>query len=154
VESELGIRVHLRDVGTIFDLADVTAPGPTGGRSRLCSLTPSSRCFHHATTATSPPHCSRVKSSALRTAIQRACRATGTPLWSPHDLKHRRISLLHAQGKTWAEISELVGNASAKVLSDTYTHVLMDERELDYVGVIAERLGASTILRRPETMEV
>jgi integrase len=95
-----------------------------------------------------------VKSSALRTAIQRACRATGTPLWSPHDLKHRRISLLHAQGKTWAEISELVGNASAKVLSDTYTHVLMDERELDYVGVIAERLGASTILRRPETMEV
>jgi hypothetical protein len=40
------------------------------------------------------------------------------------------------------------------VLSDTYTHVLMDERELDYARVIAERLGASTILGRPETMEV
>jgi hypothetical protein len=62
--------------------------------------------------------------------------------------------MLHAQGKTWAEIDELVGNRSAKVLADTYTHVLMDEREIDYARVIAERLGASTILRRPETMEV
>ncbi|HET6617613.1 MAG TPA: hypothetical protein VFH69_07380 [Gemmatimonadota bacterium] len=81
-----------------------------------------------------------MKSTGLRTAIARACRATGTPLWSPHDLKHRRISLLHAQGRTWAEIAELVGNGSAKVLADTYTHVLMDERELDYASVIAERL--------------
>ncbi|HET9288099.1 MAG TPA: site-specific integrase [Gaiella sp.] len=83
-----------------------------------------------------------VKSDALRTAIAKACRATGTPLWSPHDLKHRRISLLHAQGKSWAEIAELVGNRSAKLLADTYTHVLMDERELDYGSIIAERLGA------------
>lgn len=81
-----------------------------------------------------------MKSTGLRTAIARVCRATGTPLWSPHDLKHRRISLLHAQGRTWAEIAELVGNRSAKVLADTYTHVLMDERELDYASVIAGRL--------------
>jgi hypothetical protein len=32
----------------------------------------------------------------------------------------------------WARISALVGNRCAKVLSDTYTHVLMDEREIDY----------------------
>jgi integrase len=79
-----------------------------------------------------------VKSSALRTSIARACRATGTPLWSPHDLKHRRISLLHAQGKSWAQIAELVGNRSPRLLSDTYTHVLMDERELDYENLITE----------------
>lgn len=36
---------------------------------------------------------------------------------------------------------ELVGNRSAKVLADSYTHVLMDERELDYEALIAERLG-------------
>jgi hypothetical protein len=83
-----------------------------------------------------------VKSDALRTAIAKTCRATGTPLWSPHDLKHRRISLLHAQGKSWAEIAELVGNRSAKLLADTYTHVLIDEREVDYESIIAERLGA------------
>jgi len=58
----------------------------------------------------------------------------------PHDLKHRRISLLHAQGKSWAQIAELVGNRSPKVLSDTYTHVLMDEPELDYAALIAELL--------------
>jgi hypothetical protein len=29
----------------------------------------------------------------LRTAISRACKASGTPTWSPHDLRHRRISL-------------------------------------------------------------
>lgn len=83
-----------------------------------------------------------VKSTALRTAIQRACTATGTPLWSPHDLKHRRVSLLHAQGKTWAQVAEIVGNASAVVLAKTYTHVLMDEREIDYASILAERSGS------------
>jgi integrase len=54
-------------------------------------------------------------SDALRTAIAKACRATGTPLWSPHDLKHRRISLLHARGWSWAKIGEFTGNRSLKV---------------------------------------
>ena len=70
--------------------------------------------------------------NAIRTAIAKACRATGTPLWSPHDLRHRRISLLHSQGKTWATIGAFVGQRSLKVTADTYTHVLMDERELVY----------------------
>jgi integrase len=74
---------------------------------------------------------------ALRTAIGKACKAAGIPLWSPHDLRDRRISLLHAQGKSWAQIGELVGNESKAVLADTYTHVLADETELDY----AELLG-------------
>jgi integrase len=34
----------------------------------------------------------------LRTAIARACKASGVPVFSPHDLRHRRISLLHRQG--------------------------------------------------------
>ena len=33
---------------------------------------------------------------ALRTSIAKACRAAGVPLFSPHDLRHRRISLLHS----------------------------------------------------------
>jgi integrase len=37
-------------------------------------------------------------SDALRTSIAKACRALAIPLWSPHDLRHRRISLLHQQG--------------------------------------------------------
>ena len=42
-------------------------------------------------------------SDALRTAIAKACRALAIPPWSPHDLRHRRVSLLHRQGRSWAE---------------------------------------------------
>jgi integrase len=73
---------------------------------------------------------------AIRTSIAKACRAAGIPLWSPHDLRHRRISLLHRQGRTWAEIGALVGQRSLKVTSDTYTHVLVDGRELDYATLL------------------
>ena len=74
---------------------------------------------------------------SIRTSIAKACRAGGVPLWSPHDLRHRRISLLHRQGRTWAEIGALVGQRSLKVTSDTYTHVLVDGRELDYAALLA-----------------
>lgn len=74
---------------------------------------------------------------SIRTSIAKACRAAAVPLWSPHDLRHRRISLLHRQGRTWAEIGALVGQRSLKVTSDTYTHVLVDSRELDYAVLLA-----------------
>lgn len=76
--------------------------------------------------------------NALRTAIAKACRATGTPLWSPHDLRHRRISLLHSQGNSWATIGAFVGQRSLKVTAGTYTHVLMDQRELDYAELLGD----------------
>jgi integrase len=77
------------------------------------------------------------KADALRTAIGKACAATGTPLWSPHDLRHRRISLLHARGVPWARIGELVGQRDLATTANVYSHVMVDEVELDY----AELLG-------------
>jgi integrase len=74
---------------------------------------------------------------ALRTAIAKACRAAAIPLWSPHDLRHRRISLLHLRGVPWARIAEFVGQRKLSVTADTYTHVLMDETEVDYAGVLS-----------------
>jgi integrase len=71
-------------------------------------------------------------SDALRTAIAKACRAAGVPLFSPHDLRHRRISLLHLRGVPWARIGEQVGQSDLAVTANTYSHVLTDERELDY----------------------
>jgi len=56
----------------------------------------------------------------------------GTPLFSPHDVRHRRISLRHLRGVPWVRIGEFVGQRSLKVTTDTYTHVLMYKRELDY----------------------
>jgi integrase len=77
-----------------------------------------------------------VGADRLRTAIARACRAAGVPVFSPHDLRHRRISLLHRQGRTWAEIGRFVGQRKLSVTADTYTHVLSDGRELDYAEVL------------------
>jgi integrase len=74
----------------------------------------------------------------LRTAIARACRASGTPTWSPHDLRHRRISLWHRQGETWALIGARVGQRSLSVTADTYTHVMLDDREIDHSQLVRQ----------------
>ena len=73
----------------------------------------------------------------LRTALARACKAAGVPVFSPHALRHRRISLLHAQGRSWAEIGRLVGQRKISVTADTYTHVLTDAREAAYLDLVA-----------------
>jgi hypothetical protein len=36
------------------------------------------------------------------------------------------------RGVPWARIGELVGQRDLAVTANTYTHVLMDESELDY----------------------
>jgi integrase len=77
-----------------------------------------------------------VTADRLRTAISRACVASGVPVFSPHDLRHRRISLLHLGGVPWARIGEHVGQRDLAVTANTYTHVLTDERELDYASVL------------------
>ena len=74
----------------------------------------------------------------LRTAIARACKAVGVPVFSPHDLRHRRVSVLHRQGRTWAEIARFVGQRKLSITADTYTHVLIDGREVDYDSLLAQ----------------
>jgi integrase len=73
----------------------------------------------------------------FRTGIARACTATGTPLFSPHDLRHRRISLWHRGGVPWAQIGQWVGQTSLRMTADTYTHVLADGAELDRFQLLA-----------------
>ena len=58
-------------------------------------------------------------------------------MFSPHDLRHRRISVLHKQGKTWAELGRLVSQRKLSITADTYTHVLIDAREVDYAGLMS-----------------
>jgi integrase len=76
-------------------------------------------------------------SDRFRTALTRACTGAGVPTFSPHDLRHRRVSLLHAQGLSWARIGERVGHADLVTTARTYTHVLADEAELDYASLVA-----------------
>jgi integrase len=81
----------------------------------------------------------------FRTAITRACTAVGVPAFSPHDLRHRRISLLHLGGVPWARIGEQVGQRSLAVTADTYTHVLVDEDELDYAVLLKPTMRARMV---------
>lgn len=85
---------------------------------------PDRRIFEHVT------------SERLRTALARACTAAGVPAFSPHDLRHRRVSLLHLGGMPWARIGELVGHDDLVTTARTYTHVVADERELDYAELL------------------
>ena len=73
-----------------------------------------------------------VTADRLRTAIIRACVASGVPVFSPHGLRHRWISLQHLGGVPWARIGEHVGQRDLTVTANTYSHVLADEAELDY----------------------
>jgi integrase len=73
-----------------------------------------------------------VTGDRLRTRLTKACIAAGVPSFSPHDLRHRRVSLLHLGGMPWARIGELVGHDDITTTSRVYTHVVTDEREIDY----------------------
>ena len=77
-----------------------------------------------------------VTADRLRTAITRACTGAGVPAFSPHDLRHRRISLLHLSGVPWARIGEHVGQRNLSITANTYTHVLTDETEIDYAALV------------------
>jgi integrase len=79
-----------------------------------------------------------VTGDRLRTALTRACTAAGVPAFSPHDLRHRRVSLLHLAGEPWARIGEAVGHDDLMTTARTYTHVVADEAEVDYAPCLAK----------------
>ena len=74
--------------------------------------------------------------AGLRTAIDRACKLTGTPLFSPHGLRKRRGSLLGKQGYSLAEIAERLGDTKV-VTAEHYLYAIGDYADVDY----AELLG-------------
>ena len=82
----------------------------------------------------------QVTGDSLRTALTRACTAAGVPAFSPHDLRHRRVSLMHLAGVPWARIGEQVGHDDITTTSRVYTHVLADERETDYPSLLESGL--------------
>jgi integrase len=72
--------------------------------------------------------------------MARACRHAGVPAYSPHDLRHRRISLWHGQGVPARELADRVGHARPSMSLDVYSHVLLDPREItsgEYATVLS-----------------
>jgi integrase len=68
--------------------------------------------------------------AAIRTAITKACKATGTPHFSPHGLRRRRGSLYYKRTGSLADVAELLGD-SKRVAADHYVYALTDYREVD-----------------------
>jgi integrase len=81
--------------------------------------------------------------AALRTAITRACKATGTPHFAPHGLRRRRGSLHYKKTGSLAEVAELLGD-SKRVAAEHYVYALTDYREADYSIALA-RYQTSTV---------
>jgi integrase len=77
-----------------------------------------------------------VTADRLRTAIGRACRDAGVVHFSPHALRHRRISLWHRQGVDWATIGARVGQRDLTTTANTYTHALIDATEINWAGLL------------------
>jgi integrase len=80
--------------------------------------------------------------AALRTAIAKACKATGTPHVSPHGLRRRRGSLHYKRTGSLADVAELLGD-SKRVAADHYIYALTDYREVDRTIALA-RAAATT----------
>lgn len=59
--------------------------------------------------------------------MDRACKAASIPTFSPHDLRHRRISLWHGQGIPLKQLSERAGHSKASMTLDVYSHVVPDD---------------------------
>jgi integrase len=90
----------------------------------------------------------------LRTAITRACKASGVPTFSPHDLRHRRASLWHLQGVPAAEAASWLGHSAQEHLR-TYAHVVIDRTEVDYASILEPRQLESAQMsdRKPTPLE-
>jgi integrase len=98
-----------------------------------------------ALTATLPPREDRdlgaplfpdLTDARLRVAITRACKATGTPHFSPHGLRRRRGSLHYKRTGSLADVAELLGD-SKRVAADHYMYALTDYREVDRAAVLS-----------------
>lgn len=65
-------------------------------------------------------------------AMLRACKTAGIPHYSPHSLRHRRITCWHQSGVVARELAERAGHARASMSLDVYSHVMpLDENAAD-----------------------
>lgn len=65
-----------------------------------------------------------IQDAAARKAITRACRDAKIPHYSPHDLRHRRLTIWHQAGVPARELAERAGHSKPSMSLDVYTHVL------------------------------
>jgi integrase len=65
----------------------------------------------------------------VRSDMARACRDGGIVSYHPHSLRHRRCSLWYADLRDAVAIKVWSGHSRASLLTDLYSHVLLDHRD-------------------------
>ena len=57
-------------------------------------------------------------------AMSRACKNAKVPHYSPHSLRHRRITIWHQSGVPARELAERAGHSKPSMSLDVYSHVM------------------------------
>jgi integrase len=68
-----------------------------------------------------------ITEATLYQSMLRACQTAGIPHYSPHALRHRRITIWHQSGVPARELAERAGHARASMSLDVYSHVMPPE---------------------------
>jgi integrase len=76
---------------------------------------------------------------ALGNAMRRACTLAEIPVYTPHDLRHRFVSILVMGGVPLPVVKQVTGHSRASVTLDVYSHVMIDE-PADYVAEVRARV--------------
>ncbi len=70
----------------------------------------------------------------VRDGLYRACRNAEIAAYSPHDLRHRRISVWVAEGFDAVAVKTWAGHARASMSLDVYGHVIIDPAADEWRG--------------------
>jgi integrase len=71
-----------------------------------------------------------VSEDALRKAMWRACQSAGIASYSPHDLRHRWVSVQLRRGVPIIDVQAAAGHTDASMTLGVYGHVLVDTDDI------------------------
>jgi integrase len=89
---------------------------------------------------------------ALGNAMRRACTLAEIPVCTPHDLRHRFVSILVMGGVPLPIVKQVTGHTRASVTLDIYSHVMIDE-PADYVAEVRARVVTNVLGGRAKTLD-
>lgn len=82
------------------------------------------------------------RTERIRYDLERACRAAASGSYSPHELRHRRLSLWYRHGIDPVTVKGWAGHTKTSMGLDTYAHVIIDDPSADeWLGFWKEQAG-------------
>lgn len=88
-----------------------------------------------------------VTAAGLRSALRDLCERSALPHCTPHQLRHRRISLWHFNGVPARELADRAGHSKPSMSLDVYSHFIVPD-EVDPTTLEALVSGAVGVAQR------